>query len=256
MGEKVKARGITRRMFLTTSAAAAALVAGDKLVGGPGGMLVNVAKAATDSKTEVKPNFCSGCHQPTCAIQVTVTDGVAVNVMGDPASPVNQGRLCARGLAVVNSVYNPYRVKAPLKRTNPSRNLDADPKWVEISWEEALNTTGAKLKEARAANPDSFVFFYGFGFEETRLPFNQASGTANTIGTPGPLCPEHFSSLHLSGTMLDRIDLERCNYVVITKLRRRLCHLQRQQPPLCRRRRARHEGHLGQSRVRPAGPGG
>jgi len=218
MGEiqKGRSRGMTRRHFLTAAAATAAVVAGGKLVSGQGGLLVDIARAATGTGTEIKPSFCSSCHQPTCATLVTVNNGVAVGLMGDPASPVNQGRLCPRGLAAIKSLYNPYRVKSPLKRTNPSRKLEDDPKWVEISWEEALNTTGAKLKDARDTNPDSFVFFWGFGFEETRLPFGQAAGTANVIGTPGPLCPEHFSSLHLSGTMLDRLDLERCNYVVIT----------------------------------------
>ncbi len=217
MGEiqEGRSRGLTRRHFLTAAAATAVVAAGTKLVGGPGGLLVDIARAATGNGTEIKPNFCSGCHQPTCANLATVTNGVLVGLMGDPASPVNEGRLCPRGLAAIKSLYNPYRVKAPMKRTNPKHGLEDDPKWVEISWDEALNTTGAKLKEARDFNPDSFVFFYGFGFEETRLPFAPASGTANLIGTPGPLCPEHFSSLHLSGTMLDRIDLERCNYTVI-----------------------------------------
>jgi anaerobic selenocysteine-containing dehydrogenase len=217
MDDNIKGRGgrLTRRHFLTSAAAVAVVAAGDKLISGHAGMLVDVVKAATGSTTEIKPSFCSGCHQPTCSNLVTVTNGVAVGLMGDPASPVNKGMLCPRGLAAINSLYNPYRVKTPLKRTNPSRKLEDDPKWVEITWEEALNTTGAKLKDARDTNPDSFVYFWGFGFEETRLPFGQAFGTSNTIGTPGPLCPEHFSSLHLSGTMLDRIDLERCNYVVI-----------------------------------------
>jgi len=207
---------LTRRQFLKTTTAMAAVAAvGDKLMGRQLGPLVQVSEAATPSGVEVKANFCSGCHQPTCATLVTVSNGVAVGVMGDPASETNEGRLCPRGLGIINSLYNPYRVKAPLKRTNPSRRLEDDPKWVEISWEEALDTCAAKLKEARDTDPRGFIFFRGFGFEETRLPFDAASGTPNSLGSSGPLCPEHFTSLHLSGVMLDRIDLERCNYVVI-----------------------------------------
>jgi anaerobic selenocysteine-containing dehydrogenase len=212
----IVARSLSRRQFLKTTVAMAAVVAvSDKLSGGQIGALVRTTEAAATPNTEVKASFCSGCHQPTCANLVTVSNGVAIGVMGDPASDTNEGRLCPRGLAVINSLYNPYRVKAPMKRTNPSRKLEDDPKWVEISWDEALATCAAKVKDARDTDPRSFIFFRGFGFEETRLPFDAATGTPNSLGSSGPLCPEHFTALHLSGQMLDRIDLERCNYVVI-----------------------------------------
>jgi len=173
------------------------------------------AKRQSGKQVEWKASFCSGCHQPTCATRVKVVDGVVVGVEGDPKSETNMGALCARGLAVPMSLYNPYRVKTPLKRTNPRRGLDEDPGWVEISWEEALDTTAEKLKDAQQTDPRSFIFSRGFGFEEQRLAFEGAFGTPNSLGTPGALCPEHFTSLHLSGTMLDRADLERCNYMVV-----------------------------------------
>lgn len=173
----------------------------------------NGKKAA--GKVEWKASFCSGCHQPTCAIQVKVVDGVAVSVQGDPKSETNMGTLCARGQASVMSLYNPYRVKTPLKRTNPVRGLDQDPGWVEISWDEALDLTADKIKDVIATDTRSFIMSTGFGFEETRLSLNGAIGKTNSLGTPGALCPEHFTSLHLSGTMLDRADLERCNYMVV-----------------------------------------
>ena len=49
---------------------------------------------------EWKASFCSGCHQPTCATQVKVVDGVVVEVCGDPKSSTNRGALCPRGLAL------------------------------------------------------------------------------------------------------------------------------------------------------------
>lgn len=208
-----KSFDISRRTFLKGSAALGIAAASAQFSGSS--LLVPLSKAAAASSKEIKANFCSGCHQPTCANLVTVTNGVATELMGDPTAETNQGRLCPRGLAALNSLYNPYRVKAPMKRTNPGRTLDTDPKWVEISWEEALSTCAAKVKEARDSDPRSFIFFRGFGFEETRLAFDTASGTSNSLGSSGPLCPEHFTALHLSGVMLDRIDLERCNYVVI-----------------------------------------
>src|SRR3972149_4048929 len=119
-----------------------------------------VAKPMTGKeKIEWKANFCSGCHQPTCATQVKVVDGVVVEVAGDKKSETNQGALCPRGLSLPMNQYNPYRVKTPLMRTNPKKGFDEDPGWVEISWEEALATVGGKLKEARATDPRSILYF-------------------------------------------------------------------------------------------------
>ncbi len=176
-----------------------------------------VAKPLTGrEKVEWKPSFCSGCHQPSCATQVKVVDGVVVEVAGDPKSSTNQGTLCPRGLALPMNLYNPYRVKTPLRRTNPKRSLEEDPGWIEISWEQALDTVGEKLREARQIDPRSILYYVGFGFEESRgVRGIKAFGSPNTLGTMGPLCPEHFAGLHLSGTMLDRLDVERCNYVVL-----------------------------------------
>ena len=174
------------------------------------------SKPITGEKVEWRASFCSGCHQPTCAMKVKVVDGVVAAVEGDPTSATNKGMLCTRGLALPMNLYNPYRVKAPLRRTNPNRSLDEDPGWVEISWDEALDITGKRLKEARETDPRSIIYYMGFGFEESRVArFANVFGSPNSLGTMGPLCPEHFTALHLNGVMLDRLDLERCNYVVV-----------------------------------------
>jgi len=176
-----------------------------------------VAKPLTgEEKVEWKASFCSGCHQPVCAMKVKVVDGVVMEVEGDPASPTNKGTLCPRGLALPMNLYTPYRVKAPLRRTNTNRSLEEDPGWVEISWEEALDIAGQKLKEAREEDPRSIMYYSGFGFEESQTRWAHFLGSPNACFTMGPLCPEHFAGLHLSGTMLDRLDFERCNYVVLT----------------------------------------
>jgi anaerobic selenocysteine-containing dehydrogenase len=162
-----------------------------------------------------KSAYCGGCHQPTCAIKVQVVNGVAVGVMGDTTSPTNKGNLCPRGNALVMNIYNPYRVKAPLKRTNPNKGLNEDPKWVEISWEEAFQTTADRLGAVRKKNPKSLLYQTGFGREgDEDLPFDKVFGTPNSLAKNGSLCAEHFAAVHLTGTTLDRLDLERCNYVV------------------------------------------
>ena len=74
----------------------------------------------------------------------------------DPSHPTGQA-LCAKGRAAPELVYSKDRLTMPLKRTRPKG--DADPGWVEISWEQALDETAAALRRiADAHGPESIVF--------------------------------------------------------------------------------------------------
>jgi thiosulfate reductase/polysulfide reductase chain A len=61
------------------------------------------------------------------------------------------GVLCPKGNAGIVQLYDPDRIKKPLKRTNPDKSRDADPRWKEISWDEALDEIAAKMKALRDA---------------------------------------------------------------------------------------------------------
>ncbi len=49
----------------------------------------------------------------TCAWQVSVEDGVAVKLVGDPDHPFTQGGLCAKVNHYLDRVYSPERVLFP-----------------------------------------------------------------------------------------------------------------------------------------------
>lgn len=74
-----------------------------------------------------------------CGISVRTREGRAKKIEGNPAHPVNQGRLCAMGQAGLNALYNPDRIRGPLKRNAPRGSL------IPISWDEALTTLGRRL---------------------------------------------------------------------------------------------------------------
>jgi len=141
MNERTEGK-LNRREFLKTTGTVAALaVASKQLFGDPARSLVNhYAKGNQAGDEEWVYSWCRQCALPPCGIKVKVKDGVAVKVEGNPDVPTNAGTLCTRGNATIASVYNPYRVKTPLKRTNPKKGMDEDPGWVEISWDEALDT--------------------------------------------------------------------------------------------------------------------
>ena len=60
---------------------------------------------------------CYECHVQ-CAMLVQVKDGKVVKLEGDP-SYVNQGALCAKGLATLRNLYHPERLNYPLMRNRP-----------------------------------------------------------------------------------------------------------------------------------------
>lgn len=156
---------VTRRNFLKrtgTLAAGAAAV--------PAFFHVNQARAAsfgnpvlveTDPRVEIKYSMCQGC-QGRCGIKCRVVDGVLVKIEGNPYNPCNleqhlpystdpavarttTAKLCAKGLTGMQSLYDPYRLKDPLKRVGPR----GSGQWEVISWPQAFAEIGAGLSQYR-----------------------------------------------------------------------------------------------------------
>ena len=184
----------------------------------PYGVLARDSKKVPVPATETRVTACRMCgNKAWCTAIVSIQNGVVVGVEGDPSNPVSQGKLCSRGQAAIFNLYNPYRVKAPMKRTNPRKGLDQDPGWVEISWEEALSTVAEHLKKIRLEDPRKFAHMWGFGGDwwiiqhEAFLP---AFGTPNLLRSHGVLCPVHYGCSLIQGTMLDKQDVEYCQYLV------------------------------------------
>ena len=63
---------------------------------------------------------CQGCTS-WCSKQVYVVDGRAVKVRGNPHSKVNVGAGCPRSHLGLQQLYDPDRLKVPMKRTNPKK---------------------------------------------------------------------------------------------------------------------------------------
>nr|WP_315476766.1 molybdopterin oxidoreductase family protein [uncultured Undibacterium sp.] len=85
----------------------------------------------------------------TCALLVTVEDGVATEVKGDPDHPTTGGVLCTKVARYTERTYHPDRLLYPQKRVANK----GEGEFVRISWEEAITTIAARLKEIAARNP-------------------------------------------------------------------------------------------------------
>lgn len=179
--------------------------------------------------------WCAMCLDNDCGMRALLKDGIVMEVEGDPDCPTNRGKLCVRGaLASIPGLYSPYRVKAPLKRTNPKKGLDEDPSWVQIGWDEALDLIANRLRKIRKKDPRKLVFMEGWGTIDGRFghelwlkqldgsnrygsTFSLAFGTPNLVGSHGPLCAIHYSSNLVHGQSPEQIaDLEYCKYLVVT----------------------------------------
>jgi anaerobic selenocysteine-containing dehydrogenase len=144
---------LTRRDFIKASVATGGLLIAGVPLAQPAtsAMARRKAKPAGPAKGEWVSTACQGCTQ-WCAIQIFAQNGRAVRVRGNPLSKTNNGYVCPRGHLIPQQTYDPDRIKVPMKRTNPQKGRGIDPKFVPITWDEALDLVADKMIELRKNN--------------------------------------------------------------------------------------------------------
>lgn len=101
---------------------------------------------------------CGACYCG-CGCRVRRINGVPVQIDGIPGSTMGgeDGGLCGKGVASIMYYHDPNRLKKPLRRTNPEKGIGVDPKWKEISWDEALDEIAERMKKILADNPNKIL---------------------------------------------------------------------------------------------------
>jgi anaerobic selenocysteine-containing dehydrogenase len=95
----------------------------------------------------------------TCATLISVEDGRATRIAGDPAHPVTQGFLCAKVNRYIERTYHPERLRTPLRRTG-AKGAGA---FTAISWDEALDEIAARLDGiARSSDGPQAILPYSY----------------------------------------------------------------------------------------------
>ena len=148
----------------------------------PATLLEATRSAAEKEGLEIIPTCCFSCNS-ACEVLAfrDVATGRIVKIEGDPSSPVTKGIACAKGLAAIDLLYNPGRLKKPLKRIAPRGSQRAPADWKEISWDEALDEITAKLLEYREKDGARGIAF----LEGTRRGWSRVfSRFANAFGAP------------------------------------------------------------------------
>jgi len=162
---------------------------------------------------------CYGCPAATCGMIAHRVNGVVVKVDGDPDNPFSMGRLCAKGQAQIMMAYNSRRVTRPLKRTNPEKGIGVDPRWVEISYDEAVRISAEKIRQCHDTDPAGLVLSTS---DFTTLTWftaallgsfgspNHASGGKMFCGNNvHPVLQQMFGSFHITP------DLHYGNYLIL-----------------------------------------
>src|SRR4051812_20437072 len=95
----------------------------------------------------------------TCAMLVTVEDGRAVRVAGDPNHPVTNGFLCAKVNRYVERTYHRDRLLYPMRRTGAK----GSGQFTRVSWDEAISEVAERLGDiARSDDGAQAILPYSY----------------------------------------------------------------------------------------------
>lgn len=147
---------VSRRQFLGTLAA----------VGAGTALGTGSADAASShppgwrgtERVEKIATICEMCFW-RCGVLASVADGKVVRLEGNPDHPLNRGRLCARGNAGTDLLYDPDRLKYPMRRVGAR----GEGRFTRISWDEAFDFLATKLAAIRQTHGAEATAFFPHG---------------------------------------------------------------------------------------------
>ncbi|AOK39969.1 molybdopterin-containing oxidoreductase family protein [Burkholderia vietnamiensis] len=103
--------------------------------------------------TQIARAVCPHDCPDTCAMRVTVENGKAIKVTGDPEHPPTQGVLCTKVSRYADRVHHPDRLTVPLKRIGAK----GEGRFAPITWNEAFDEIGRRLGDIAARSPESIL---------------------------------------------------------------------------------------------------
>jgi len=103
-----------------------------------------------------------------CGVLISIEDGRATKIQGDPAHPVTRGFLCAKVAKYLDRVYSPDRVLYPMRRIAPKGSscgagTPVRSVFQSITWDEALNEITQKFRSIIAEFGPESILPYSYG---------------------------------------------------------------------------------------------
>lgn len=184
---------ISRRDFLKVSGVTA-------VAAGAGSTALRslTRRASTPAQTKSDRMVASTCLQCPggCGILVRVVDGRAVKIEGNPASANNLGKICPKGQAGLQFLYDPDRIKGPMKRTGER----GSGQYEQISWDQAIKEVAVRLKDIReGAGPHTLAMLSGRNrgsAHHIHGYWRAVYGSPNDVGH-GSICEDAGPNAHM-----------------------------------------------------------
>lgn len=151
-----------------------------------------------------------------CGIRVKTIAGNAVKIEGNPLHPINRGRLCPKGQAGLQVLYDPDRIQGPLRRIGQR----GDGHWESISWEEAIAEVAERLAKIRRDEGPHTVAILGERYRgrmrELFSRFARSYGTPNEIDSGSSGSASSALAHYLTQGVRDGLayDWQSANYVI------------------------------------------
>ncbi|HEY9152981.1 MAG TPA: molybdopterin-dependent oxidoreductase, partial [Anaerolineales bacterium] len=128
-----------------------------------------------------------------CGLIVRTYQGRAIKVEGNPNNPVNLGKTCARGQTTLEGLYNPNRVRGPVKHSRGQSLYGSDNQNVDsnMSWDDATQVVADALTKNQ---PDEIAFLLSMAPDHL---FDLVTDLTKAAGAPAPI---RYSALGLFET--------------------------------------------------------
>ena len=107
---------------------------------------------------QTRRSVCALDCPDTCSLLVTVEDGRATRLRGDPEHPVTRGFLCGKVARYLEREYSPERLLYPQRRTGAK----GEGRFARITWDEALDEIAARFKGIAAEFGPEAILPYSY----------------------------------------------------------------------------------------------
>lgn len=162
------------------------------------------------------------CHHDcpdSCGWVVTVADGVAVSLRGNPEHPYSRGELCPKVNRFLDRVYSPDRITRPLRRTGPKGSGQFTP----ISWDDALQEIAQRLHTAIDTHGGESVLPWSDAGNQSMLAlaalsnrfFDRIGASRMTGAVCGLAARVGVAATYGSGRTMDPLDLVHSRFIVL-----------------------------------------
>ncbi|MDO5723785.1 MAG: molybdopterin-dependent oxidoreductase [Flaviflexus sp.] len=162
MSQTVSGR-LSRRSFIAWSSVIGGAAG---LVGTSGALGAPEETGNAEDADKVVWSACTVNCGSRCPLRLEVKDGTIIRVLPDNTGTQELGsqqvRACVRGRSIRHRIYNPDRLKKPMKRKPGTKRGEGQ--WEEISWDQALTEIAEKMKDIKAKyGNEAFYINYGTG---------------------------------------------------------------------------------------------